>query len=121
VRALVCLLTAIAGCGGAGHPPTARIAFSPAYLPIQDNYMTDLALDGSASRDDIDDPAGTLPLRFRWEIEDPAPKVVAGALDAARVTVRVAAPRAVTVHLTATDGGGDEGHASVRVGVTVPQ
>lgn len=108
-----------AGCGGDGHPPTARIAFSPEYVPAGDAYATDVTLDGTASRDDVDDPAGALPLTFQWEIGDPKPRVIAGALDAAKLTVRLAATGPTTVRLTVTGSGG-VGRASVRVGVTVP-
>lgn len=111
---------AVSSCTSAGHPPTARIAFSPAYLPAGDNYQTDLALDGSASRNDVDDPQGLMQLAFAWEIDDPRPVITAGALDAAKVTVRIAAAHPTTVSLAVTDGAGDSGRATVRVGVTVP-
>ncbi len=109
------------GCGGAGHPPTARATVAPAYLPIGDDYQTDVVLDGSTSDDSVDDPTGTRPLEFAWAIDDPAPRVTAGSLDAAKVTVRLAGSGPTTVVLTVTDGDGDQGRATVRVGVTVPR
>lgn len=115
------LLAALPGCGGSGHPPTARAVAAPAYLPIGDGYQTDVALDGGGSDDVADDPHAVRPLRFAWMISDPAPRVTAGALDAARVTVRLAADAPTTVVLTVTDEDGDAGRATLHVGVTVPR
>jgi hypothetical protein len=115
----------LAGCQDAGgHPPTARIDFAdPAfsgYVPLDDDYRTDVALDGSASNDAFDDPQGLLPLAFRWQVDDPAPRVVAGALDGARLTVRIAGARPTAIRLTVTDTSGASGSASVEIGVTLP-
>jgi hypothetical protein len=114
------LVAVIGGCGSTGHAPTARIVVTPPYLPLGDAYHTDAALDGSGSRDEIDDPAGARPLSFAWTIDDPMAQVTAGALDAAKVTVRVAADHPTQVTLAVTDGDGDTGTGEGRIGVSVP-
>ncbi|MSP60243.1 MAG: hypothetical protein EXR72_07860 [Myxococcales bacterium] len=110
---------ALGACGGDGRSPTARIALAPLYVPLGDGYRTEVRLDGRASRNDLEDPEGTRPLRFLWELDDVRPQIVDGALDAALVTVRVAAPRPTTVRLTVTDPSGAIGRATARIGVTV--
>src|SRR5436305_148068 len=60
------LATVLSACAascsaGGGHPPTARITLAPAYVKVGDAYSTDVAADGSASSDSIDDPRGVLP------------------------------------------------------------
>src|SRR5690348_12032945 len=108
-RAAALALAVAAGCAAPGHPPTARVAIAPAYLPLGDGYATDVQLDGSASTDPIDDPTGAVPLSYFWEVDDPAVRVTAGALDRATVTVRVAAAHPTIVTLTVTDRDGDAG------------
>ena len=108
-----------AGCGSDGHPPTARIAFSPEWLPVGDGYRTDVTLDGTASRNDIEDPSGIRPLAFQWTIDDPHLQIVVGSLAASTVTVRLAAVGPTVVELAVSDSGG-EGRATAYVGVTVP-
>jgi hypothetical protein len=108
------------GCTSDGHPPTARVTLSPEWLPVGDHYQTDVLLDGTASRNDVEDPTGARPLSFAWAIDDPHLQIRAGDLGAAMLTVRLAADGPTTVRLTVTDVGGI-GRATVRVGVTVPE
>jgi hypothetical protein len=122
LRPLALALAALAaGCAPTGHTPTARIALTPAFVPIGDAYQTDVKLDGSGSDDAIDDPTGAHPLAFAWEVDDPKPMITGGALDAAVVTVRLAAASPTTVKLTVSDSDGDSGLATAHVGVTVAQ
>jgi hypothetical protein len=78
-----------------------------------------VALDGTASKDEIDDPAGTLPLGFHWHIDDPALQVVGGSLDAAQVQVKLQGDRPTTVTLTVTDTTGRSGERTGYVGVSL--
>lgn len=110
---------ALAGCGGDGHPPVARIVFTPDWLPVADDYRTDVILDGTASGNDAEDPTGARPLAYAWSIDDPHLQVVEGTPAAAKLTVRLAANGPTTVVLTVSDSGGT-GRATVHVGVTVP-
>lgn len=111
---------ALSACTDLGHPPTARATASPAYLMVNDGYATDVVLDGTASRDDVDDPAGTETLRFDWAIDDPAPQIVDGDLHSPKLTVRLAAARPTTVTLTVTDPSDDSGMTLIRIGITLP-
>jgi hypothetical protein len=118
--AALLVLLAVACNGGQGHAPTARIALDPAFVPLADDYHTDVHLDGSGSDDALDDPTGKVPLAFHWDIDDPHPMVTDGSLDAAKVTVRIAAARPTGARLTVTDQSGDSGVATVEIGVTIP-
>lgn len=120
---------AIAALGGsgcasrAGHPPIARVTVTPGYVPLGDSYHTDVVLDGSGSRDQIDDPigdsGGALPLRFAWSVEDDH-ATIAPNPSAPMVTVRIAGAHPVTVHLTVTDAQDDAATTSAQIGVTAP-
>jgi hypothetical protein len=120
-RIFAVLLTAFMGCAAPsqGHPPIARITVAPAYIPLGDDYRTDVTLDGTASRDDVDDANNRQPLLYAWEVEDeyaaPAPHA-----EAAKVTVRVAGTHPVTVRLTVADGDNVKTTVSAQIGVTVP-
>ncbi|MFI5288715.1 MAG: PKD domain-containing protein [Polyangia bacterium] len=108
------------GCGTkAGHPPIVRVTVTPGYVPLGDAYHTDVVLDGSGSRDQIDDPSGALPLGFAWTVEDDH-ATIAPSPSAQVVTVRIAGTHPVTAHLTVTDAQGDSASASAQIGVTAP-
>jgi len=119
----VLLLGAALPAGGcqdeAGRAPVARFDITPAYVPSHDGYATVVTLDGSRSKDEIDDPAGTLPLGFHWDLDDPAVQVVEGSLDAAEVRVKLQGDRPTTVTLTVRDSTGRNGVRTGYVGVTV--
>jgi hypothetical protein len=111
------LALAAGGCAAGGRPPTARLSIAPAYVPLGDHYATEVQLDGSASRDEVDDPAGAFPLTFRWTVDDPGTGPIA---PAKVVTVRVAGDHPTTVALTVVDRDGDQGTVSAQIGVTLP-
>jgi hypothetical protein len=118
---VLCAAAWLGGCQHeAGRAPVARFDITPEYIPIDDGYTTVVTLDGSGSKDEFDDPAGTLPLAFHWEIEDPALQVVDGSLTAAKVQVRLKGDRPTTVTLTVIDATGRQGLRTGYVGVTVP-
>ena len=72
---------AVGGCPQEeGRAPVARFDITPAYVPLHDGYATVVTLDGTRSKDEIDDPTGALPLGFHWDLDDPAPQVVQGSL-----------------------------------------
>lgn len=120
LAALAITALAASGCGTrAGHPPIVRVTVTPAYVPLGDGYHTDVVLDGSGSRDQIDDSAGALPLGFAWTIEDDHATVAPNA-SAPMVTVRIAGAHPVTVHLTVTDAQGDSATTAAQIGVTAP-
>src|SRR5512146_2580292 len=104
LAALGLLLCGALGLGGCetevGRAPVARFEASPKYVPIHDGYTTVVALDGSKSKDEIDDPTGTQSLGFRWKFDDPGLQIVAGSLDTAQVQVKLQGDRPTTVTLT---------------------
>jgi len=116
------LLGAALAAGGcqeeAGRAPVARFDVSPSYVPFHDGYTTVVTLDGSRSKDEIDDPAGTLPLGFHWDLDDPAVQVVEGSLDAAQVKVKLQGDRPTSVTLSVWDST-RTGVRTGYVGVTV--
>jgi len=117
---LLCAALALGGCQQeAGRAPVARFDLTPAYVPLHDGYTTVVTLDGSRSKDEIDDPSGALPLGFHWELDDPAPQVVQGGLDAAQVQVKLQGDRPTTVTLTVSDSTGRTAVRTGYVGVTV--
>jgi len=117
------LLCGVLGLGSCqeenGRAPVARFDLTPKYVPLHDGYTTVVALDGSKSKDEIDDPAGTLPLSFHWDLDDPALQIVDGSLAAAQLRVRLQGDRPTTVTLTVTDTTGRSGVRTGYVGVTV--
>lgn len=121
--ALGLLLGAAVGFGGcqeeSGRAPVARFDVTPEYVPLHDGYTTVVALDGRRSQDEVDDPSGALPLRYRWELDDPGLQVVDGSLAAAQVRVKLQGDRATTVVLTVTDAAGRSARRTGYVGVTV--
>ncbi len=119
VFALAWLATLGACSAGGGRQPTARITLSPAYVPINDGYATDVILDGTASSDSIDDPTASHPLLYAWTIDDPQARFSPDD-HSPKVTVRVGGGHPESVHLTVLDFDGDEGSASAIIGVTLP-
>jgi hypothetical protein len=103
-----------------GHPPVARIAVTPAYIPQNDAFQTAIGLDGTHSADEIDDPAAARPLRFQWGIGG-AFRLQDGALDAPALTILLAGDRPVPITLAVTDS--DDGlaaRATVMIGISLP-
>ena len=100
-----------------GHPPTARIALTPAYVPI--GASATVTLDGTGSSNALDDPQALHPLGFAWSIEDPT-VVLSPDAASARVTAQIMTLRPLVVHLTVTDFQENSGEAAATIGVTVP-
>ena len=96
-----------------GRAPVARFDIAPAYVPLHDGYSSVVTLDGSRSKDEIDDPAGEQPLAFHWELDDPAPQVVQGSFEEPQVQVRLQGDRPTTVTLTVRD---QDGRTAIRMG-----
>jgi hypothetical protein len=116
----------VAACGSptstpGGHPPTVRIAASPAYIPINDGYLTPISLDGSSSHDDLDDPNAEKHLRYQWtlDVDDPQSPFLPSSTDP-QVTLHLAGTHPVTVRLTVADYDDDQGTTTTLIGVTVP-
>jgi hypothetical protein len=108
---------ALIGCSAGGHPPVARLTLTPPYVPVGDHYQTAIVLDGSQSKDELDDPAGSFPLRFGFATDDPAPQLTP---DGAKATLRIAGDRPTAVSLTVTDADGLPTTVQKRIGVTLP-
>jgi hypothetical protein len=108
-----------------GHPPVARVTVTPKYVPEGDGCTTVVALDGTASKDELDDPSGQQPLWFRWELDEdgcvgPGPDVASGSLTAPTISVRIRGDRPVTVTLTVRDASGATAVRTAMIGITVP-
>jgi hypothetical protein len=106
-----------AACAPPGHPPVARLTLTPAYVPSGDQYRTAIAVDGSQSRDELDDPAGSFPLRFSFFSDDPAPQLTPAG---DRATLRILGDRPTAVSVTVTDSDGLATTVEKLVGVTLP-
>jgi len=111
---------AVAACTAPpGHPPIARITLAPGAIPAFDNFQTPVTLDGSASADPVDDPDGTAPLTYAWQILD-----TEGRFDNSRDTspapvVRFLGDRPPTIVLTVTDVDGQSSSATAHLQLTV--
>ena len=73
----------------------------------------------TTSADDLGDPDA--PLDFGWEIDDPAHRIVRGALDEPLVVLTLAGTRVVTVQLTVTNLDGLSASLSGTVGLTIAE
>ena len=117
---LVLIVVAAAACASPeeGRPPVARITVTPRAIPAGDAFTTDVVLDGSESADPVDDPGGTTPVAYRWQIEDDEARFLGDPRDAL-VTVRFAALRPARILLTVTDADGGEATATERLQLTL--
>jgi hypothetical protein len=112
---------AIACDAPVGHPPIARITLAPAAIPAHDNFQTVVTLDGSASADPIDDPAGTEKLTYAWTITDAQNRFAAGSTETSqKPMVTFAGERAATITLTVTDIDGNDDTATKYLELSVP-
>ncbi|MBI2895035.1 MAG: hypothetical protein HYY06_15880 [Deltaproteobacteria bacterium] len=102
-----------------GRPPVPRFEIEPAYVPLDDDFRTEVTLDASASADELDDPAS--PLGYAWAFDDDRIRVVRG--DPADPTIAITAPgdRPVTIALTVEDTDGQRSTLEQRLGVSVPE
>jgi hypothetical protein len=114
-------MTIFAACADdSSHAPVARITATPRAIPLHDSFQTDVVLDGSASADPIDDPDGTMPLAYQWEITGDEVRVMTGTMTSPKLTVRLLGDHPATVRLTITDSTGDSSTARLQTQVTVP-
>jgi hypothetical protein len=109
-----------AGCSEAeGRPPVARIHVTPIYIRQNDAFQTAVEVDGSGSADEVDDPAGTRPLTFQWNLPADA-MLVEGGVTAPRLVIHLRGDRPVEIDLAVTDS---DDHltaaASTVVGITL--
>jgi hypothetical protein len=74
----------------------------PTYIAQNDNFQTAIALDGTASADEVDDPTATRPLTYSWNVGGDF-KIQDGDLGAAKVTILLKGDRPVPVTLSVTD------------------
>jgi hypothetical protein len=121
VGVLVVVAALGTGCTLAdARPPIARIDLTPAAIPENDDFQTEVVLDASRSADPIDDPEGAERLDVRWEIIGDEARFASGdgATDATpTVTFRGDAP--ATIRLTVTDADGLEATAVEHLQLTV--
>jgi hypothetical protein len=114
------LLLCAVSCGAEpGHAPVARIAATPRAIPEQDSFQTEVRLDGSASADPVDDPEGTRPLRYRWEIAGDDVRLVEGRTSDAMLTITLFGAHPATVRLTVEDEDGRTATARLQLQLTV--
>ena len=102
-----------------GHPPIARIDLVPSAIPAFDNFQTVVELDGQASADPVDDPDGSAPLTYSWQILDSENRFEMGRATSPAPKVRFLGDRPPTIVLTVTDLDGQEATATKNLALTV--
>jgi hypothetical protein len=116
----IALLLLLTGCMvGPGHAPVARISAAPRAIPEHDSFQTDVVLDGTASADPIDDPEGTRPLSFEWEVSGDDVRIVAGRSTAPEMTIQLFGGHPATVLLTVTDEDGQSSTTRYQLQLTI--
>lgn len=110
----------VASCASEqGRPPVARITAEPRAIPEHDGFQTDVILDGTTSADPIDDPDGTRPLSYAWEITGDEVRFQQGTPASPTITVRFLGDRPATVRLTVTDEDGHHSTARLQMQLTL--
>jgi hypothetical protein len=119
--ALLVCVGGLLGCTEqTGHPPVARVVVTPAYIAQNDGFATPIALDGSTSADEIDDPQASLPLRFHWSMSEGF-RISDGGVDQPKMTVLLGGTRPVVVTLEVTDGDDHlTASTTATIGITIP-
>ena len=104
---LLAALATLAACAADdGRPPVARIELMPDQLVENDGFQTPVTLDGRASADPLDHPAGAR-LTFAWQVLDDEVRFEPGSRDDDEApVVRVRGDRPATIILTVTDEDG---------------
>ena len=115
------LVVVLAACTAtdSGYPPVARINAAPHAIPEADGFRTPVTLDASMSADPIDDPDGTRPLRYQWEIIGDEYRIQDGTMTSPMVTLTFLGERPPTVQLTVIDGDGLESSAQEHLQLTI--
>lgn len=117
---LIVLAATVSACAFEdGRPPLARIRISPPAILENDGYQTLVTLDGTASADPLDDPAGEARLTYTWAILDDEHRFEDSRATSPSPTVRFRGDRPATIVLTVNDGDGDEAVAVDHVQLTV--
>ena len=117
---LVALALMIAACTAeGGHPPLARIVLTPEAILAHDDFQTEVTLDATTSGDPLDDPEGTAPLTYGWELLDDEARYERGRPTSPAPVVRFRGDRPATIILTVTDGDGQSSTATAHLRLTV--
>lgn len=120
-QAFALVILVAAGCTtDEGRPPVARIVASPRAIPEHDGFQTDVVLSGTTSADPIDDPEGTRPLDFVWQITGDEARYQDGTPTSPTITVRLLGDRPATVRLTVTDEDAQSATATLQLQLTIP-
>ncbi|MCE9572887.1 MAG: hypothetical protein K8W52_07000 [Deltaproteobacteria bacterium] len=91
----------------------------PSAIPAFDNFQTVVELDGQASADPVDDPDGSAPLTYSWQILDSENRFEMGRATSPTPKVRFLGDRPPTIVLTVTDLDGQEATATKNLALTV--
>lgn len=102
-----------------GHPPLARIVLAPEAILANDGFQTEVTLDATTSADPLDDPDGTAPLAFTWQILDDEHRYAAGRATSPMPVLTFRGDRPATIVLTATDRDGASSTAVAHVQLTI--
>lgn len=99
------------------RPPVARIRLDPGFIAF--GVPTAVTLDGSASRDDLDDPDARR--GFTWSWDDDGAAIEEGTIHGETLRVRFTGRFATTISLTVVDEDGNAGSVFARLGLTLPE
>jgi len=121
VRVLLAIALLGAGCTlEDARPPLARIDVTPAAIPENDDFQTEVVLDATRSADPIDDPDGSEPLEIRWEIIGDEARYASGDGETDLTpTLTFRGDQPATIRLTVIDGDGLEATATEHLQLTV--
>lgn len=97
----------------------ARAEATPSTIPEHDGFQTPVSLDATASADPLDDPEGTSPLSFRWNIVGDEFRFETGTEEDASPVVSFRGSTPATVELTVTDADGDSSTTRFQMQLTV--
>lgn len=114
-------LVALAACAACAspdpRPPVARIRLDPAFIAFGE--PASVTLDGSSSRDDLDDPDASR--GFTWSWDDDGAAIEEGTVNSDVLRVRFTGRFATTITLVVTDEDGNEGSVFARLGLTLAE
>ena len=117
MRGAVLLLAWAGACAtDLARRPVARVRLDPPAVAEGDGYATAVTLDGTASRDDFEDPGA--PLGYAWAADDPAARFE-GSTHEGRVRVRVSGQTPVAFRLTVRTPDGRAASVEARLGLTL--
>jgi hypothetical protein len=102
-----------------GRPPIARIVITPGAIVEKDTFQTAVTLDGTRSKDAVDDPEAKHPLSFSWQIDGDDVRFDTGDAHSPAPVVRFRGDRPATIELTVSDVDGLEATAVEHLRLTV--